>query len=76
MILQLDPPLPMTTPKGSAMAHFLIDYGIESHLYWVCFITSSGECWTYSNPNIRIEQNITLNRILNHGKRNENEKGS
>ena len=64
MILQLDPPLPMTTPKGAAIAHFLIDYGMESHLYWICFITETGECWTYANPHVRIEQNITLDRLL------------
>lgn len=27
-MLQLDPPMPLETPRGKAMAHVLIDYGI------------------------------------------------
>lgn len=61
MILQLNPPLPMKTPKGSAMAHFLIDYGPEHHLLWVCF-QESGECWTWQNPDILACENITFGR--------------
>lgn len=64
MILQLNPPLPMTTPKGKALAHFLIDYGIESDIMWVCFQDDSGECWTWNNKDIRIQKNISLGRTL------------
>lgn len=60
-ILQLKPPLPLTTPKGPALAHFLIDEGIEHHLYWVCF-GDDGEIWTWSNPTVRAEKNITYGR--------------
>ena len=62
MILQLTPPIPLMTPKGSALAHFLIDYGPESHLCWVCFNDEDGQCWTWSNPNIRAQKNISLDR--------------
>ena len=31
-VTQLNPPIPLMTPKGRAMAHFLIDYGIENDL--------------------------------------------
>jgi len=62
MIQQLNPPLPIRTPKGPALAHFLIDYGPESNLFWVCFINSTGECWTFANPDIRADKNITLGR--------------
>ena len=61
-ITQLNPPIPLTTPKGEALAHFLIDYGPESSLFWVCFQTYSGECWTWDNCEIRAPKNITLNR--------------
>lgn len=63
-IIQLDPPLPMNTPKGEAIAHFLIDYGMESHLMWVCFQAETGECWTWSNPEIRIQKNISMGRTF------------
>lgn len=61
-ILQLNPPLPIITPKGKALAHFLIDEGIEHHLKWVCFCDVTGECWTFSNPDIRAQSNITYGR--------------
>jgi hypothetical protein len=63
-MIQLNPPLPIQTPKGAGIAHVLIDYGIEDDLYWVVFIHSTGECWTYSNTEIRACKNITLGRTL------------
>lgn len=61
MILQLDPPLPLLTPNGNALAHFVIDYGPEHHLIWVCF-GRDGEIWSWSNPKVRAETNITMGR--------------
>ena len=60
MIKQLNPPLPVITPKGEGMAHLVIDYGQEHHLLWVCFIDETGECWTYSNKHIRLQTNMTM----------------
>lgn len=62
MILQLNPPIPLDTPKGPALAHFIIDYGIESNLFWVCFQDETGECWTWDNKVIRAQKNITIGR--------------
>lgn len=62
MILQLNPPLPLITPKGKALAHIIIDYGIEHDLLWVCFQEDSSECWTWSNKDIKIQKNITIGR--------------
>lgn len=62
MITQLDPPLPMTTPKGAGLAHFLIDYGAESHLMWVVFMDSDGSCWTVPNPEVRMAPNWSMGR--------------
>jgi hypothetical protein len=64
MIIQLSSPLPLTTPKGNAWAHFIIDYGMEHDLLWVCFQDDTGECWTWSNREIRIQKNVTMNRML------------
>src|SRR5882724_12524733 len=63
-ILQLNPPLPLETPRGSAYAHLVIDYGPEEHLMWVCFLDANGECWTFANHQVRIQKNITLGRDL------------
>ncbi len=62
MIIQLNPPIPVTTPKGRGLAHFLIDSGVEHNLLWTVFIDSTGECWTYPNPMIRAQKNITMGR--------------
>lgn len=61
-MMQLDPPLPLNTPKGEGMAHVLIDYGPESDLYWTVFLTETGEIWTFSNRDVRASKNITLGR--------------
>lgn len=65
MITQLNPPIPVITPKGKAFAHLVLDYGLEHDLYWVCFQQTSGECWTWSNRDIRSQENITVGRDIN-----------
>lgn len=62
-MLQLNPPLPMNTPKGEGYAHVLIDYGPESDLYWTVFITATGEVWTFPNSEVRASKNVTLGRV-------------
>lgn len=61
-MMQLNPPLPMNTPKGEGFAHFLLDYGPESDLYWTVVITETGEIWTFANKEVRASKNITLGR--------------
>jgi hypothetical protein len=61
VILQIEP-IPLETPKGKGHAHFLIDNGQEHHLQWVVFIDSSGECWTFENPDVRLAPNLTMGR--------------
>jgi hypothetical protein len=65
MIIQLDPPIPVITPKGKALAIGWIDYGAEHHILWICFIDETGECWTYQNPEIRAQNNPSMGRINN-----------
>jgi hypothetical protein len=62
-MLQLNPPLPMNTPKGEGFAHILIDYGPESDLYWTVLLKDSGEIWTFANYEVRASKNITLGRV-------------
>jgi hypothetical protein len=63
MILELKQLIWLDTPNGQGIAKFLIDYGPESDLYWVVFITDSKEIWTFSNEEVRLVQNITMGRI-------------
>lgn len=62
MLLQLNPPLPVITPRGPGLAHVLIDYGPEHNLCWTVFLDGNGECWTFGNPEIRAQKNITMGR--------------
>jgi len=62
MLTQLNPPLPLITPKGKAWAHIVIDYGQEHDLLWVCFQDETGECWTWGNRDVHIQENITMGR--------------
>ena len=62
MMIQLDPPLPLDTPKGAGIAHIVIDYGPEHHLYWVVIDDATREVWTWANPVVRGQKNITLGR--------------
>lgn len=64
MILQLEPMIGMITPKGCGHAAFLIDYGLESDLYWVV-LQNSGEIWTWQNKDVRLQDNITSGRCAN-----------
>lgn len=62
MILQLNPTIPLTTPKGDGYAIALIDYGEDHDLKWVVIQNSTGEIWTWNNDKVRGVKNITNNR--------------
>ena len=64
MLLQLDPPIPLYIPHRdeTVLAHLVIDYGIEHSLLWVTFSDIKGECWAYSNEEVRAQYNQTLQR--------------
>jgi hypothetical protein len=62
MITQLNPPLPMHTPKGDGLAHFVIDYGPETDLLWVVFMDEDGACWSVSNADVRMRFNWSMGR--------------
>jgi len=63
MIMQLNPALPVVTPKGSGLAHIVLDYGVEHNLIWTVFLDSNGECWSFDNKDIRAAKNITMGRV-------------
>lgn len=64
MIIQLNPVFPVHTPKGKGYANFLIDRGIEMDNEWIVFM-QTGEIWSFLNKDIRLDNNITYNRIGN-----------
>src|SRR5476651_935819 len=62
MITQLSPPLPLHTPKGPGLAHFVVDYGPEADLLWVVFMDKDGTCWSVPNPEVRMQFNWSMGR--------------
>jgi hypothetical protein len=48
------------TPKGPAYAHLTIDYSQEHYLLFVCFLTETGECWTFPNRDVKLQVNATM----------------
>jgi len=60
MIIRIDPPIPLTTPRGPAYAHFLIDYGTEHDLLWQVFVKETGESWCIPNRDVRLDANWSL----------------
>jgi hypothetical protein len=61
-MLQLNPTLPMDTPKGSGRAHFVIDAGQEHHVVWGVVIDATGEVWWFEHPDVRVQANPTIGR--------------
>ena len=64
MILQLNPPIELETPKGKGLAWLVIDYGIEHNLMYTVAIHDTGEIWTFSNPEVRAIKNISIGRTF------------
>jgi hypothetical protein len=62
MLVQLNPPLPLKTPKGDGLAHLVIDYGPEHDLFWVVFLDADGASWTVPNREVRMSANWTMGR--------------
>lgn len=59
-MLQLNPPLPVDTPKGPAYAHLVTDYSQEHYLLFTCFLMETGDCWLFPNRDVKIQQNVSL----------------
>jgi hypothetical protein len=62
--MQLNPPIPLDTPKGPGIALLMIDYGQEFNLMWIVVIDATGEIWTFQNPQVRAQKNITMGRLV------------
>jgi hypothetical protein len=63
-MIQLNPQIPVLTPKGKGWAFFLIDRSQEHDLEWVVFLDDGGYCWTFQNSDIRIQKNLTFSRKM------------
>ena len=62
MLTQLDPSLPLDTPKGAGYAVAVIDYGLEHSLLWVVALNDTGEIWCVPNSKVRMQTNWSAGR--------------
>lgn len=62
MFTQLNPSLPMDTPKGAGYAVAVIDYGLEHSLLWVVALNDTGEIWCVPNSEARMQKNWSAGR--------------
>ena len=62
MFTQLDPPIPLDTPKGAGLAMAVIDYGLEHSLLWVVALDESREIWCVPNSEARAQKNWSAGR--------------
>jgi hypothetical protein len=61
-MLQLNPTVPLSTPKGTGYAIVLIDYSQEHDLIWVVVLDETGEIWAFPNRDVRGAKNYSMNR--------------
>lgn len=69
-MIQLNPSIPVITPRGSGEAVGWIDYSPEHDLMWIVFLDDNCECWIFQNKDIRAHKNFTLGRTAD-GKRSQ-----
>jgi len=63
-IIQLNPSIPVLTPKGIGECLAWFDYGKEDHLLWLVALDDTGECWLLPNPDILLLNNPSLGRNI------------
>jgi hypothetical protein len=63
VIIQLDPMLPLDTPKGIGWAFAMIDYSQDHDTIYKVIITETGEIWDIPQPQVRGVKNFTMGRL-------------
>lgn len=59
---QLNPSVPLRSPKASGEAIAVIDYGGEHDLMWVIIDDETGQIWTVPNGEVRAFKNYSIGR--------------
>ena len=49
MIHELRQVIWLETPKGLALAKFLVDRGVDADNEWICIVNETGEIWSFDN---------------------------
>jgi hypothetical protein len=60
---QLNPTIPVITPRGKGYAIGMVDYSQDHDLVWIVAQDSNGEIWSWCNSEVRMQTNITMGRL-------------
>lgn len=61
-LTQLNPTIPLRSPRASGEAIAVIDYSIEHDLMWVIVDDKTGQVWTVPNAEVRAYVNYSAGR--------------
>lgn len=62
MIHELRQVIWLETPKGLALAKFLVDRGVDADNEWICIVNETGEIWSFDNSDVLVCKSYTLGR--------------
>lgn len=62
MIHEISQVIWLDTPKGLALAKFVIDRGIDSDLEWVTVLNETGQVLSFDNSEVLVCKSFTLGR--------------
>lgn len=52
----------LDTPKGQALAKFIVDRGIDSDLEWITVLQETGQVLSFDNSEVLVCKSFTLGR--------------
>ena len=59
--VQLNPPIPVVTPLGHALAYFI--WGVDRLVWYGCFLNETGENWWFLNHQVRLCPSMSDNQV-------------
>jgi hypothetical protein len=62
-VTQLDPLIPVHTPRGTGYAFLAIDYSQEHYLHFAVALDLNGEIHIFDNREVRFLWNRTMGRL-------------
>ena len=55
----------VNTPKGKARVWLVTEYGLETQKLFTCILDDSGQIWEFTNADIVVEANPTIEGFEN-----------
>ena len=74
MIHEIQQVIWLDTPKGLALAKFLVDRGVDADIEWVTVLNDTGEILSFDNSEVLVCKSYTLGRRTDWSKFESNPK--